>query len=448
MSNAIQMSNMIQMYSNCSQPAGVVRRRLWKAGAMLACYILTLIVCNFFDPREKAVTRDMIGHDFLPFYAAGSMAREGHFHDLYDLTAIKLAEQEAARSAGLGVGYGPWWNPPFAAWIFAPFSYLPFSSALIAWEALGLAALGVSLFLLARMLPDAGNWRNWGLVVLLSAASNPLVAVIAHAQNTFMTLLLLTITVTLWRQRQALAAGLVAGLLFYKPQHAAIVGIVLVISLGWRAAAGLLITGCTLLLLTVVTMPGSLGDYLHKLPRLLVVMQELSPYSWDRHVTFKAFWRMLLQGNAPGPTGWLTWSLWGLCEIAAIVLLGITALAARREPGKLDRLIAATILSSPLLVPFCFDYDLMILAIPAVLCAGDAMRSTPPRNNNPLLWAWIILYLVLHISTILASPTRVILAVPALAAVITALAMETSSKSSRQSLPHEQSFPPQQALAA
>ena len=145
------------MNSGISSSTGIIRRRLWQGGGLVGCFILSLIVTNFFLPSEKAATREMIGHDFLPFYAAGSFARTGQFQNLYDLTAIKLREQAVEQSAGLAVGFGPWWNPPFAAWVFAPFSYLPFSTALIVWEAVGLIALAISLLLLARMLPDSGT---------------------------------------------------------------------------------------------------------------------------------------------------------------------------------------------------------------------------------------------------------------------------------------------------
>jgi hypothetical protein len=45
-----------------------------------------------------------------------------------------------------------------------------------------------------------------------------------------------------------------------------------------------------------------------------------------------------------------------------------------------DRLIAATICCTPLLVPFYFDYDLLLLAVPAVLLAAE--RLAPAAAND------------------------------------------------------------------
>jgi len=55
----------------------MVRKRLWKAGGLLASLILTICIGNFFLPRDKAFDSHMYGHDFLPFYTAGEIIRMG-----------------------------------------------------------------------------------------------------------------------------------------------------------------------------------------------------------------------------------------------------------------------------------------------------------------------------------------------------------------------------------
>ena len=107
---------------------------------------------------------------------------------------------------------------------------------------------------------------------------------------------------------RAIAAGLVTGLMFYKPQLGAVLASVVVISLGWRSMIGLAITG-TLLLLASLALPGSLHDFLFQMPRNLHFVQCDVPYMWDRHVTFKAFWRMLMQGMGAGETKWIVTGL-------------------------------------------------------------------------------------------------------------------------------------------
>ena len=125
----------------------------------------------------------------------------------------------------------------------------------------------------------------------------PLWQAMGHQQNTFISLLLLLISVTCWRADKGFAAGAVLGLLFFKPQLAAVLALVLVVGMGWRALAGLAVTGAALLAITLITMPGCLSDYFHRLPPILHWLQMELPYNWGRQVTFQSFWRLLIQGH-------------------------------------------------------------------------------------------------------------------------------------------------------
>ena len=234
-----------------------------------------------------------------------------------------------------------------------------------------------------------------------------------------------------------LGAGAVGGLLFYKPQLALVLGIVLVIDLGWKALLGYAITGFSLLLINLVLLPGTLVDYLRRMPANLHFVQTQSVYLWERHVTFKAFWRLLLQGASPGET------IGAVSLASAVSSLAIGALLLRalikkrdltagccsiREPGEArlrrDRLIAATIAATPLLMPFYFDYDLLLLAVPAVLFAREFIARggiAMARPERLLLIAWPALYLWLMLNADVAAKTRLNLSVPLLTVVVSLL---------------------------
>src|SRR5207302_474268 len=102
--------------------------KLWLAGSLLLIFELTLVIANSLLPAHKAVDRLMLGHDFTAFYSAGHFAGLRQFDKLYDIEAIKRFEQRIGREAGLSLGdaYGPYWNPPFYAWLFAPLARLPY----------------------------------------------------------------------------------------------------------------------------------------------------------------------------------------------------------------------------------------------------------------------------------------------------------------------------------
>src|ERR1700704_2704074 len=119
------------------QPAPT-RTRLWQGGVALAVCILTMAIGNNFLSADRAVNSDMLGLDFLPFYAGGTFARTGRFDLLYDIPAIKAFEQTPASAENIELGdhVGPFWNPPFYAWVFAPLSNLPYRQALAVWTLL------------------------------------------------------------------------------------------------------------------------------------------------------------------------------------------------------------------------------------------------------------------------------------------------------------------------
>ena len=273
----------------------------------------------------------------------------------------------------------------------------------------------------------------WCLVPVLMVLSTPFIHALSHAQNTCTSLLLLTLVVLAWRAERGFVAGLLAGLLLYKPQLGAILIVILVITLGWRPLAGLAVTGTFLLLVMLLTMPGTLSLWLHQMPANLHFVIDQTPYLWDRHVTFKAFWRLLLQGRAAGSPTPAVRMLTFLSSGAMALLLLLAAIRTRIElprrksqGTRLDPIIAATIACTPLIMPFYFDYDQLLLAIPAVLFAAErlrfqsALRSEVQETRKIDRWlpgVWACWYAWLMINPDVALKTHVNLTVVLLSGV-------------------------------
>lgn len=407
-----------------------LRKRLWQGGVALAVIVVTFAIGNLFLSADKRVSANMLGHDFLPFYTAGTFVNNG-MHDLiYDLGAVKATEHELADKNGLEIGksFGPFWNPPFYALIFGPLATLPYREALFCWTMLNVASLLAAMILLIRFLKPDSDWRTTSLVPLLILVSVPFIQAISHGQNTFTSLMLVALIATFWRKRNAVVAGLCCGLLLYKPQLAGLLVIMVMLDLGWRAGLAAAGAGACFFLISAYLMPGSLADYMVKLPLNLHYMQVENTYLWERHATLRAFWRLLFQGRGPGeitmPVAILTTGcsmlIGGALVIAAWrnhkrnVAAGITpdtpwtdtTAAVRR-----DRLIAATIAATPLVMPFYFDYDLLLLAVPATLLAAELNGRTTGATSRPsdkwLVRAWAAMFLWLTINPGLAGMTRV-----------------------------------------
>jgi len=378
--------------------------RLWQAGGLVAAIVLTVVVLNQLLPAEKSVGGEMLGHDFLAFYTAGTVVNNGNTGDLYSLSYANTFQHEIGRWFDLDLAeasFGPYWNPPFFALVFAPLAKMPYPYALATWTAINLFAAIGAVMLLSKMVAKAAHpwptyesqslgkfvqpWRYWLLVPLLVGVSMPFIQAISHGQNTFISLLILTATVVFWRNQKPLLAGFMCGLLFYKPQLAAIVAAMLTLTMGWRALAGIVFVGMNMLMVQELVLPGSTAMYLHQLPINLQVMQVDATYLWERHVTLKAFWRLLLQGREAGELSTMALSAW--VGTTVLVAMGICMAVRNTWKTKLDdafgghtravqrdRLIAATIACMPLLMPFYFDYDLLLLAIPFTLLAVERLR--------------------------------------------------------------------------
>ena len=409
--------------------------RLWQGGLALAVAILTMAIANQFVAPDKAVTGSMLGMDFLPFYSAGTFVRTGHAERLYNLSSIDAFEHQiaAANQIQLGTEFGPYWNPPFYAWYLAPFSALPYRLALSIWTGVNALALIAAIGLMVRMLPRDTSWRLWSLVPLLVLVSMPFVQAISHGQNTFMSLLLLCLTVTAWRQRRAVWAGVFCGILLYKPQLAAVLAVALVLTLGWRSLIGIGSVAAFFAVITVTTLPGTATAWLHQLPSNLHVMQIEHIYAWERHATFQAFWRMLLQGRSPGE---LSLAVRLLTAVSiALTSAGLLLVILRNRKGsvdncwtgetsvlRLERAISCTIVATPLMMPFYFDYDLLLLAVPAVLLASELIALAPGRpqrwNDRWLVRSWSLLFGLLLIHGPLAKLLGIGVIVPALAMVM------------------------------
>jgi hypothetical protein len=204
------------------------------------------------------------------------------------------------------------------------------------------------------------------------------------------------------------------------------------LSLGRRTLIGLCGVVATLALITAITMPGAMIDWLHRLPTNVHFMQVEHQYAWERHATLKAFWRMLLQGHGAGEAYPIVTLLTTLCTaIAAVGLL--SAIARCRAPVvddvwtnetaaiRRDRLIAAAITATPLVMPFYFDYDLLLLAVPAVLFAGEMLSiipgTTPAASDRWLFRSWVLLFVMLLINGPLSHVLGIGLIAPPLALV-------------------------------
>jgi hypothetical protein len=177
--------------------------------------------------------------DFVSFYAAGRLADAGTPALAYD-RAAHLAAEEAV--AGAGIGYQFFNYPPVFLLPFSLFGRMPYLVAFGLFEA---ATLALYLFVGLRILGERSG------AALLALLAVPVVFWnLGLGQNGFLTAGLFG-AATLAIDRRPLLAGMLFGLVCYKPQFGLMVPLALAAGGYWRAITAAIATVAILVLLSL-----------------------------------------------------------------------------------------------------------------------------------------------------------------------------------------------------
>jgi hypothetical protein len=222
---------------------------------------------------------------------------------------------------------------------------LSYPLALILWQG---ATLALYLFSIRAICGERRD-RLW----LLLALAFPAVFInIGHGQNGFLTAGLVSFAlVTL--ERRPLLAGVLFGLLAYKPQFGLMIPLVLLVTGQWRAIAAAAATVAVLALATLVAFgPDIWQAFFVSTPFTRSVVLEHGAIDWYKLQSVFSWVRMW-----GGPIG-LAYVIQAAVTVSVAAGLAWLWRSRARFALKAAALPVATLLATP----FCFDYDLMLLA--------------------------------------------------------------------------------------
>ena len=223
--------------------------RLARAGTAVAIGMTVAVVIVLITSQGvETVAGGRLGGDFPAFYAAGELARR----DLGLL--LDPAAQAAAQAPYLNAAWAPFPYPPAVAYAFVPLAWLPFTAAYTVYVVLlaGAAVLAVRLVLDILGVVDP-RWRTVAYLGALTFA--PTFRSVGGAQNATVTLLILAGTVRVLQRERPEAAGLVLGLLWFKPQYAIpAIGLLLATRTWRRAGLVSLVPGVALWTVTALAL--------------------------------------------------------------------------------------------------------------------------------------------------------------------------------------------------
>jgi hypothetical protein len=350
------------------------RMTLWSG-----CFILGFAVCLLFlgisahGPNDYAGRP--LGTDFSDVYAAGVMALHGDATAPFDI--LRQQQEERAIFGAATPLYG-WHYPPFFLLVAAGLAHLSYIPALILWQAATLLLYLGAMWLVLRnsASPELAQDPLW---LSLALGFTAVFVNLTHGQNGFLTAALFASAIALLDSRPFLA-GLLFGLLCYKPQFAALIPLVLVLTGRWRVLAAAV---ATVLVMAAVTMlfgadvwPAFLAA--SRFTRQVILEQGNTGF----HKMQSVFAWIRLWG------GGVTLAYAGQAVASVLALFGLVRIW-RSQIGAGYK-GAALCLGALLATPYSLDYDLMLLAPAIALIAAEGVaRGFQPYERLVLALLWI-----------------------------------------------------------
>jgi alpha-1,2-mannosyltransferase len=303
--------------------------------------------------------------DFVSFYAAGKLVLAGTPALAYDQAAHYLAQHQAA--AG-GAGYQYFFYPPVFLLLCAALATLPYFASYALFQ----VATLVPFILVMRAIVRAEDWR-W-LPALLAFPA--VFWTLGVGQNAFLTAALFG-GFTLLIDRRPISAGMLLGLLCYKPHFGLLAPIALLAGRRWRAFGAALVSMAALVGISVLLFGwGTWQAYLHAFAGSNRVYES---GAIDLAGIETPFGAARLLGLSAG-------TAYALQLVCALAMAGLTALIWQRhmsQPLRCASLLAATLLA----VPLALMYDKLLLLV----AIGWLLREA--RSHGFLPWEKLVLLL-------------------------------------------------------
>jgi hypothetical protein len=210
--------------------------------------------------------------DFLQEWLGGYIVRCGDYSRFYDPSYVQSLQHDP-QLVGFQFPrrqYLPIVYPPFYYLVLSPLSFLPVWLAAWLWAVLMVACLALAMAMLGGYAtkrlgltssdarastaesPDNADSRRRNLMAALPWAIpaallfQPLLESLTSNQKGTVCLLLLTTTFVLLNRGRPLAAGMVFGLLAFKPQLAVVIAAAMLLKRQWRFVWGGALTGAAL----------------------------------------------------------------------------------------------------------------------------------------------------------------------------------------------------------
>lgn len=353
-----------------------------------------------------------LGTDFSNVYAAGTYVLDGEPTQPFDWPAQHAREQQIF---GAKTPFYGWHYPPFFLFIAAPLALMPYPLALAVWQAVTFALYLWVIFTIlsahadpclatkgGRLSPLQTEVPDSPRLYLLLACAYPAVFInLGHGHNGFLTAALFGGALALLDRRPWIA-GVLFGLLAYKPQFGVMIPLVLMATWRWRTVVSATVTVVALTAATLLAFGTEVWSaFLASTHLTRAVVLEQGNTGWYKIQSVFAWARMW------GGSISLAYTLQGL----AIAIIAAALIYIWRSRTPFPYKAAALAIAAVAATPYSLDYDLMVLAPAIAFLAAHGLRhgfAPYERSALALLWAMPL------VARSLAEWTLIPLAVPAM----------------------------------
>jgi Glycosyltransferase family 87 len=278
-------------------------------------------------------------YDFVTTWSAGRMAVMGHAAAAYDWPTLKLVDESV-----LGHpfdGYLGWLYPPTFLFAAAALALLPYTIAFAFW------VFGTFLAYLAAIRSIVRDRDGY----ILAAAFPAVVANFIVGQNGFLSAALIGGTLS-FMERRPICAGVLLGLLTYKPQLGILFPIALLASGRWRV----FVTASLVAAVIAAASWAAFGSESWQVffPSVGYALYSNDMIDWGKLQTTFGLMRAL------GGSDVLAWTVQIVVSLIAAGAIAVLWRSRAAYEIKAAALGAGTLLATPHL----FAYDLVVLAVP------------------------------------------------------------------------------------
>jgi len=362
-----------------------LRTGSWLTRERVRLVALALLIASVLGASFLVATSDglndrfgrPLGTDFSNVYAAGTYVLEGNAAAPFDPHRQYVREQAIF---GADTQFYGWHYPPFFLGLAGLLATMPYWLALLLWQGVTLA---LYLWAIRGILGPA---KESSLVKdslwLLVALAYPAVFInLGHAQNGFLTAALFAGALT-QLDRRPLIAGMLIGLIAYKPQFGLLLPLVLAVSGRWRVFFAAAATVAVLALAVTLAFGADVWSaFLASTKFSRGVVLEQGGTGWYK-IQSVFSWVRMWGGGVP-----LAYAVQGAVTLAVAVALGWLWRTRASFPLQAAALLIGTVLATPYLL----DYDLVLLA-PAIafLAVDGASRGFAPYEKTLLAALWLL----------------------------------------------------------